>query len=112
MEWHEFWVERLKTNLEFQGKNMDKYKGKFVRPHDLIQYSRSRFGSQYSNGLMGMQRLAVVNTDEGKALYEKYEKMFEKGLREYEKRASYKIFPLSEQVKIQTAMILAGLLIV
>jgi len=112
IEFYEFMNERFEAGLKAQRKDMERYKGKFAKMSEMVELNRDNYRAEASRGIMGMNRLSGINTDEARDLYKKYEKIFEEGWREYEKRISYRILSLADQVKLQTAMIMAGLLIV
>jgi hypothetical protein len=110
--YYEFMLEMAPQGIEAQRADADRYKGKYAKMCELTELNTQPFTAHYSLGLMGMRRLAGLKTKDAVSQYKKYETMFEQGWAEYEKRISYWLLPLAEQVKLQSAMILAGLLIV
>lgn len=111
IEFYEFMDGRTGAGLKAQKKDMDRYKDKFAKMHELSGLSRDNYSAQFSRALMALRRLSGVNREEAKELYKKYEEIYEEGWREYERRITCRVISLREQVKLQTAMIMAGLLI-
>ena len=93
-------VKQIIERLNFTGEKFD-----FFSP-DMVKRAM--------DGLAGMvmRRLTGVESEEGRILYGKYEKIFDHCLGRYEKLFLYRPVSIVTQVKLQAAAILAGLLVI
>ncbi|MDQ7823262.1 MAG: M14 family zinc carboxypeptidase [Candidatus Eremiobacteraeota bacterium] len=110
-DYYEFMLAREPGEIKALRGSLGRFEGKKAAMRHLYSLFLGRFHDQVMLSLMAMRRLQGLGDVKALKARAGFERDFEKAWNEYEKRMTYRVLPLAEQVKLQGAMILAGLLL-
>ena len=106
---YEHMFDRAPRDLEARFRDLERYRARPAKMHHLYSLHLGRFKEECDLTLMALRRLEGLDTEEARRARSAWEQQFEKSFAEYEKRMSFRILTIPEQVRLQAAMTLAGL---
>jgi hypothetical protein len=106
--YYETLISFAKAKIDAGYRDAERFKGIYARMNELFDLFVDDAETQFKIGLMGIRRLAGLDSLEAQRAMEHHQNLFQEGFERFTKRVEYEPVPLSHIVKLQITAVLAG----